>query len=256
MELPFLANQRLTDEQIKKIVSLGDDRDPVRYAVIGKLSPRGDYGKVALLVTAAHLFTYDFDADAASDRIAFSDIDTIEARRMYGNGVLRLRLKTGGSCDLFRFTFAAAVLCDGVCRYVTEMRDGVPEKEARDTLESIFEKTLSVCPKCGRTLPAPGATCLHCMKKGRLLRKMGGYLKPEAPVLIVSVLISVLTTTLALQEAVEALPKGEGNLIRLRYFHNLTQSQTARLLGMTQVKVSREEKRILKKMREEFFSAS
>lgn len=68
--------------------------------------------------------------------------------------------------------------------------------------------------------------------------------------------IEALTTTLALREAVEALPEGEGNLIRLRYFHNLTQEQTARLLGMTQVKVSREEKRILKKMREEFFSAS
>ena len=68
--------------------------------------------------------------------------------------------------------------------------------------------------------------------------------------------IERLTDTLALREAVAALPKREGNLIRLRYFHNLTQEQTARLLGMTQVKVSREEKRILKKMREEFFSAS
>ena len=198
MELPFLANQRLTDEQIRRIVSLDDGQNPVRYAVVGKLSPRGDYGKVALLVTATHLFTYDFDGDAISDRIAFSDIDTIEARRMYGNGVLRIRLKDGGARDLFRFTFAAAVLCDGVCRYVAEMRDGVPEREAAETLEAVFEKTLSVCPKCGRTLSAPGATCLHCMKKGRLLRKMAVYLKPEAPVLIVSVLISVLTTTLAL----------------------------------------------------------
>ena len=137
MELPFLANQRLTDEQIRRIVSLDDGQNPVRYAVVGKLSPRGDYGKVALLVTATHLFTYDFDGDAASDRIAFSDIDTIEARRMYGNGVLRIRLKDGGARDLFRFTFAAAVLCDGVCRYVTEMRDGAPEREAAETLEAV-----------------------------------------------------------------------------------------------------------------------
>ncbi len=68
--------------------------------------------------------------------------------------------------------------------------------------------------------------------------------------------IEALTTTLALREAVSALPKPEAKLIRLRYFHGLTQEQTARLLGLTQVKVSREEKRILKKMREEFFSAS
>lgn len=68
--------------------------------------------------------------------------------------------------------------------------------------------------------------------------------------------IEQITLSLALREAVAALPRTEGNLIRLRYFHNLTQEQTARLLGMSQVKVSREEKRILKKMRDEFYSAS
>ncbi|MBQ3076174.1 MAG: sigma-70 family RNA polymerase sigma factor [Clostridia bacterium] len=62
--------------------------------------------------------------------------------------------------------------------------------------------------------------------------------------------IERITTTLALREAVSALPEKEGALIRLRYFHSLTQEQTARMLGMTQVKVSREEKKILKKMRE------
>ncbi len=68
--------------------------------------------------------------------------------------------------------------------------------------------------------------------------------------------IEKITDTLALREALSALPQDEGKLIALRYYHNLTQEQTARLLGMTQVKVSREEKRILKKMREQFFSAS
>ena len=61
---------------------------------------------------------------------------------------------------------------------------------------------------------------------------------------------------IALREAIAALPRAEKNLIELRYFRFLTQEQTARILGLSQVKVSREEKRILKKMREEFFSAS
>lgn len=61
---------------------------------------------------------------------------------------------------------------------------------------------------------------------------------------------------IALREAVAALPKEERALIELRYFKSLTQAQTALILGCTQVKVSREEKRILKKMREEFFSSS
>ena len=55
---------------------------------------------------------------------------------------------------------------------------------------------------------------------------------------------------IALQEAVDFLPAEEKKLIVLRYFKGMTQSQTARILGMTQVKVSREEKRILKKMKQ------
>ncbi|MEG0895750.1 MAG: sigma factor-like helix-turn-helix DNA-binding protein [Oscillospiraceae bacterium] len=35
------------------------------------------------------------------------------------------------------------------------------------------------------------------------------------------------------------------NLIILRYFKNQTQTQTAKILGMTQVQVSRKEKKLL-----------
>jgi len=38
-------------------------------------------------------------------------------------------------------------------------------------------------------------------------------------------------------------------LIRLRYFEDKTQMEVARALGMSQVQVSRYEKKILKKMR-------
>ena len=57
---------------------------------------------------------------------------------------------------------------------------------------------------------------------------------------------------LALREAVARLPEGERKLVICRYYKSLTQEQTARILGVTQVKVSREEKRILQKLREEF----
>ena len=65
-----------------------------------------------------------------------------------------------------------------------------------------------------------------------------------------------ITGVIALHEAVKALPPEERKLIVLRYFRFLTQEETARRLGLSQVKVSREEKRILKKMRENYFSAS
>ena len=52
-----------------------------------------------------------------------------------------------------------------------------------------------------------------------------------------------------LTNTLNSLSKDEQELIRLRYFEDLTQSETASYLGINQVKVSREEKRVLKKMR-------
>ena len=54
---------------------------------------------------------------------------------------------------------------------------------------------------------------------------------------------------LALAEAIGRLPEMRKKIILLRYFRNLSQEETARALGLTQVKVSREEKRILEGFR-------
>ena len=49
--------------------------------------------------------------------------------------------------------------------------------------------------------------------------------------------------------ALEKLDDIEQKLIRYRYFGSLTQSKTAQLLSLSQVQVSRMEKKILKKLR-------
>ena len=53
-----------------------------------------------------------------------------------------------------------------------------------------------------------------------------------------------------LQQELEKLDEKERNIIILRYFYNKTQSQIASQYGITQVQVSRIEKRVLLKMRE------
>ncbi|MBR6593838.1 MAG: sigma-70 family RNA polymerase sigma factor [Clostridia bacterium] len=55
---------------------------------------------------------------------------------------------------------------------------------------------------------------------------------------------------LALRQAVEALPEEERRIVMLRYYRGLSQGETARILGLTQVKVSRREKRIMEKLRQ------
>jgi len=55
---------------------------------------------------------------------------------------------------------------------------------------------------------------------------------------------------IALREALKTLPDMQRELIILRYFKNLSQQQAAKVLGITQVKVSREEKKIFQKLKE------
>ena len=50
--------------------------------------------------------------------------------------------------------------------------------------------------------------------------------------------------------AMQALSAEEKNLIQMRFFENMTQTEIAGRLGMTQVQVSRKEKKILQKMRQ------
>ncbi len=198
MNTTFLTNQKLSEAQLKTILSLGSEEEPVLFAVVGEISQRAHYGTVVLLATRSQIFTYDFVSETVSRRYDFDEIDDIITKRMYGNGMLRVKLKDGGICDLFRFTFAVAALCDAVRYYVLNIRDGESPDEALAMMESVYEKMLSVCPKCGRTLSAPGVPCIHCMKKGRLLKKLGSYLLPEWPILVISIIMSVITTSLAL----------------------------------------------------------
>ena len=55
---------------------------------------------------------------------------------------------------------------------------------------------------------------------------------------------------IALQQAVEALPQREQTVIRLRYYHSLTQQRVAKVMDISQVQVSRIEKKALALLRE------
>ncbi len=56
---------------------------------------------------------------------------------------------------------------------------------------------------------------------------------------------------LALHLAIEKLTPEHRRLILLRYFRDLSQTETAKILGLSQVKVSREEKKIMEILRRE-----
>lgn len=63
--------------------------------------------------------------------------------------------------------------------------------------------------------------------------------------------IESMTDKLALSEAVAKLDERSRQIVYLRFYKDLSQQQTAEILGITQVKVSREEKKIFEFLRRE-----
>ncbi len=55
---------------------------------------------------------------------------------------------------------------------------------------------------------------------------------------------------IALRQAVDALPQREKTVIQLRYFHSLTQQRVAKVMGVSQVQVSRIEKKAIGLLRQ------
>ena len=65
---------------------------------------------------------------------------------------------------------------------------------------------------------------------------------------------SIISDRLTVQQLINNLDDKDKKIIMLRYFNEKTQTQVAKILGITQVQVSRTEKKILNKMKEELIS--
>lgn len=59
-----------------------------------------------------------------------------------------------------------------------------------------------------------------------------------------------LVESVSLRETISRLPERERNVIALRFFHSLTQDSTARVMGVSQVQVSRLEKKAVERLRD------
>ena len=55
---------------------------------------------------------------------------------------------------------------------------------------------------------------------------------------------------IALRQAIDTLPERERMVIHLRYYHGLTQQRVAKVMGVSQVQVSRIEKKGISMLRD------
>ena len=194
-----LINRKISPELSKRLDGLVKNDDPALFIIVGDLSQSSKYGHSALIATSKELLVYDGETDDVTTRITYEECESLSAKRMYGNGVIRATLKKKDKpVNVFRFTLTIAALCDSAVFFINNVISGEPINEQYEAIKAVYEKQLSVCPKCGRTLSAPGVQCINCQGKRRVLGRLAGYMKSEVPVLLISLFISIITTAIAL----------------------------------------------------------
>ena len=96
----------------------------------------------------------------------------VRAKRMYGNATLSAKMKGGKREIFFRYTYGVAPLCDAAALFISHLKEGKPFNEEYAVISVAFEKALSVCPKCGRPLLHPGAECIMCRSKKKIIKQL------------------------------------------------------------------------------------
>ncbi len=199
MNTEILVNRHLSEALTKRIREIMGENDPPLFAVLSSIGRQKTYRDQLLIVSADRLLSYCPEEDRVEVELSFCDLEEVLCKRMYGNGMIRARRKGEDTpIEVFRFPLDVASLCDAAVGFMRARMAGDFVEDAMEAVNGAFLKQLSLCPKCGRMLSAPGVPCVQCMNKRTLLKKLVRYIKPETRILLISVLIAVVTTALTL----------------------------------------------------------
>ncbi len=207
----FIANKRLTPEDLAKLEKTIPGEEVLRFAVVGDLSLKSRYTKSLLAVTDKAIYGFD---DAIEGGVAVCGFDRVKraaVKRYYGNALLVLTVTDGAESteenaeenagkplNFLRFSYREASLFEAAAALITAVADGADMEEQLQIMAVAFEKKFCVCPKCGRTLLRPGAPCMNCQSKNKVVKKLVKYILPHKWMLMICLVLSAVTTGVSL----------------------------------------------------------
>ena len=201
----FIANKKLTEADFEKLESAIGEQERLLFVVVGDLNVRNRYARCVLAITNKKIYGFDDAVSGGVNHYSYSQIEQAQVKRYYGNAMLVLTMagaeensESKKRVNFLRFSYTEASLFDAAASFISGLAaDGDLEDEL-ERIKMAFEKQFSVCPKCGRSLIRPGATCLKCQSKGTIIQKLGKYILPYKWTLILCVLVSMVTISVSL----------------------------------------------------------
>ena len=172
------------------------DGEMILFVIVGDLNLKGKYEETALIFTRNFLISYN--GEGSEKRFEYSEMKDVKAKRMYGNATLSAVMPDGQREVIFRYTYSVAALCDASALFINHINEGADFGEENAIMHVTFERALCVCPKCGRNLLHPGAECIKCRSKLKVLKRLVKYITPQYKPLVISVVLSLVTTVMSL----------------------------------------------------------
>lgn len=194
-----ILNKQLSEEAKVSLTKTVPEQEELLFAIVGDLSLDSKYSESVMALSGQSIYIYDSTQNPEVSVYSLADIEAAEVKRMYGNARLEVKLKNSKKkLRVFRFSYTVSALCDAAALFIENVANGKSIKSELEVVHATYEKKLSVCPKCGRTLLRPGADCINCQSKSKVVSKLIKYVLPQKKILLFSLLLSVLTTALNL----------------------------------------------------------
>ena len=165
------------------------------FAVVCDLSIDSKYANTLFLATDKRFAVVGEDS---FNEYAYDEVVSAKVKRMYGNACIIIEDKSGEKHRILKFTYTVSGLCEMAAQFISDIASGADIDEQMEIVRATYDKLNLVCPKCGRTLIRAGAECIHCQSKSKVVSKLLKYVKPEWKTLVLCILISLLTTAIAL----------------------------------------------------------
>ncbi len=193
----YLRSEELGEDELLLINSAIPEGERLMFVISTDLNKKSRYA--VNYFAATDTAVYSVDEVGGSERVPFDSISRAYVKRDYGNAIFIIEQPDGGRLNFIRFSYKTAPLFDAAAQFSETMAKGdTGIYEAVGIVEAALERRRGYCPKCGRALPRPGAECIYCQSKHKLVGKVAKYILPHKYVLLVCLVLSGITTATAM----------------------------------------------------------
>ena len=203
----FAANKKLTKEDILKLEKAIPADEKLKFVIVGDLSIGSKYAKSFLAVTDKLIYGFDDSFEGGVKTHTYDRVKRAYVKRYYGNAMLVFSMDESGKeyvdltkeyTNFIRFSYKVTSLYDAAANFIQNVAAGKDIDEEMQIVEATFEKQFCVCPQCGRNLIRPGAPCMNCESKDKIINKLAVYVLPYKWELLFCLLLSIVTTAVSL----------------------------------------------------------